>query len=134
VAASRYTPADDTRIPTGEIATVEDSIYDLRVMAELATRSYDHNFVPEGVPGEIRALAKLYSPDSGVRLSVHSTQPALQVYTGDSLNAPFTPRQGIALEAQHYPDAPNQKGFPSARLMPGETYRQQTIYEFTLEP
>jgi len=131
VAASRYTPVDDMQIPTGEIATVEDSAFDLRVMAELAERSYDHNFVPDGAPGEIRALARLYSPDSGVGLSVHSTQPALQVYTGDFLNAPFTPRQGIALEAQHYPDAPNQKDFPSASLLPGETYRQQTIYEFT---
>ncbi len=132
VAASRYTPVDEMQIPTGEIASVDDSIFDLRIMAELATRSFDHNFVPEGKAGEIRVLAKLYSPDSGVGLSVHSTQSALQVYTGDSLNTPFIARQGIALEAQNFPDAPNQKGFPSARLAPGETYRQQTIYEFTL--
>jgi aldose 1-epimerase len=120
------------QIPTGEIASVDDSIFDLRIMAELATRSYDHNFVSDGEAGEIRVFANLYSPDSGVGLSVHSTQPALQVYTGDSLNTPFIARQGIALEAQNFPDAPNQKGFPSARLAPGETYRQQTIYEFTL--
>jgi len=131
VAASRYTPVDDAQIPTGEIAAVDDLIFDLRVMTELATRSYDHNFVAEGEAGEIRVLANLYSPDSGVGLSVHSTQPALQVYTGDFLNTPFIARQGIALEAQNFPDAPNQKGFPSASLLPGETYRQQTIYEFT---
>lgn len=131
VAASRYTPVDEMQIPTGEILAVDDSIFDLRVMAELATRSFDHNFVPEGEAGEIRVVAKLYSPDSGVGLSVHSTQSALQVYTGDSLNTPFIARQGIALEAQNFPDAPNQKGFPSARLAPGETYRQQTVYEFT---
>jgi len=132
VAASRYTPVDEMQIPTGEIASVDGTTLDLRVMAELATRSFDHNFVPEGEAGEIRVLAKLYSPDSGVGLSVHSTQSALQVYTGDSLNTPFIARQGIALEAQNFPDAPNQKGFPSARLAPGETYRQQTVYEFTL--
>jgi len=132
VAASRYTPVDEMQIPTGEIASVDDSIFDLRVMAELVTRSYDHNFVSDGEAGEIRVLANLYSPDSGVGLSVHSTQAALQVYTGDSLNTPFIARQGIALEAQNFPDAPNQKSFPSARLAPDETYRQQTIYEFTL--
>jgi aldose 1-epimerase len=130
VAADRYTPVDGMRIPTGEIAAVNNSPFDLRVMAPLAEKSYDHNFVPGGEPGELRVLAELYSPDSGVGLSVHSTQPALQVYTGDFLDAPFAPRQGIALEAQHFPDAPNQKGFPSARLEPGEIYRQQTIYEF----
>lgn len=131
VAADRYTPVDETRIPTGEIAAVNNSPFDLRVRAPLTEKSYDHNFVPGGQPGELRLLAELYSPDSGVGLSVHSTQPALQVYTGDFLDAPFVPRQGIALEAQHFPDAPNQGGFPSARLEPGETYRQQTIYEFT---
>jgi len=132
VAASRYTPVDEMQIPTGEIASVDDSIFDLRIMAELATRSFDHNFVSDGEAGEIRVLANLYSPDSGVGLSVHSTQSALQVYTGDFLDTPFATRQGIALEAQNFPDSPNQKGFPSARLAPGETYRQQTIYEFTL--
>jgi len=131
VAADRYTPVDETRIPTGEIAAVNNSPFDLRVMAPLAERSYDHNFVPGGEPGELRVLAELYCPYSGVGLSVYSTQPALQVYTGDFLDSPFAPRQGIALEAQQFPNAPNQKGFPSARLEPGETYRQQTIYEFT---
>lgn len=131
VAASRYTPVDESQIPTGEIAPVDDSAFDLRVMSALAQRSFDHNFAPDGGPGEIRLLAELHSPDSGVGLSVHSTQPGLQVYTGDFLAAPFSPRQGIALEAQGFPDAPNQVGFPSASLLPGETYRQQTIYEFT---
>jgi aldose 1-epimerase len=131
VAASRYAPVDDVQIPTGEFATVDDSVFDLRVMAELATRSFDHSFLPDAKAGDIRLLANLYSPNSGVGLSVHSTQPALQVYTGDALDTPFSPRQGIALEAQNLPDAPNQKGFPSASLLPGETYRQRTIYEFT---
>ena len=77
-------------------------------------------------------MAELYSPESGVGLTVRSTQSAMQVYTGDFLETPFSPRLGIALEAQNFPDAPNQNGFPSAILEPGDTYRQRTIYEFTL--
>jgi aldose 1-epimerase len=130
VAANRYTPVDENGIPTGEMAGVDNSIFDLRESTPLAGRSYDHNFVPTGEAGKLRELAELFSPDSGLRLKVRSTQPALQVYTGDHLDAPFSPRQGIALEAQRFPDAPNQKGFPSAVLVPGEIYREQTIYEF----
>ena len=54
----------------------------------------------------------------------------MQVYTGEGLGAPFGPRSGIALEAQNFPDAPNNPDFPSATLLPGQTYRRQTIYEF----
>jgi aldose 1-epimerase len=132
LAADRVTLVDETGIPTGEIAAVENSDFDLREMAALRDRSFDHNFVPEGVAGKLRPMAELYSPQSGVGLTVRSTQPGMQVYTGDFLDAPFSPRQGIALEAQNFPDAPNQNGFPSAILEPGDTYRQQTIYEFML--
>jgi len=132
LAADRYTPADETGIPTGEIAAVENTAFDLREMALLRDRSFDHNFVPKGTAGKLRVMAELYSPQSGVGLTVRSTQEGIQVYTGEFLDTPFSPRQGIALEAQNFPDAPNQVGFPSAILEPGDTYRQQTIYEFTL--
>jgi aldose 1-epimerase len=130
--ADRYTPVDEMAIPTGEIATVENTAFDLREMAPLRDRSFDHNFVAEGAAGKLRVMAELYSPESGVGLRVRSTQPGMQVYTGDFLDTPFLPRSGIALEAQNFPDAPNQNGFPSAILEPGDTYRQQTTYEFTL--
>lgn len=132
LAADRYTPVDETAIPTGDIAAVENTLFDLREMAPLRDRSFDHNFVPDGAAGKLRVMAELYSPESGVGLTVRSTQSAMQVYTGDFLETPFSPRLGIALEAQNFPDAPNQNGFPSAILEPGDTYRQRTIYEFTL--
>jgi aldose 1-epimerase len=130
VVADRYTPVDKSGIPTGELASVQDTLFDLRQPVALAGKTFDHNFELRGEPGMLREAAALYSPDSGVGLSVRTTQPGLQVYTGDHLDQPFAPRRGVALEAQNFPDAPNQGGFPSAILRPGEVYRQQTIYEF----
>jgi len=130
VVADRYTPVDQVKIPIGEIASVDDTPFDLREVTTLESRVFDHNFVPAGASGELRPVAELYSPRSEIGLLVHSTQPGLHVYTGDALSTPFVSRQGIALEAQNFPDAPNQPGFPSACLNPGETYRQMTIYEF----
>lgn len=131
VFADQFTPVDDSGIPTGEISSVEASFFDLRKQAALETKCFDHNFVISGRAGQLRPAAELYSPNSGVGLSVRTTQPGLQIYTGDHLDAPFAPRMGIALEAQNFPDAPNQAGFPAACLAPGETYRQQTVYEFS---
>jgi aldose 1-epimerase len=127
--ADFYTPADSTGIPTGEIRSVAASKFDLRDGSALANQ-FDHNFVLRDAGGELRDAAELYSADSGIRLRLQTTQPGLQLYTGDSLRAPFTARQGVCLEAQNYPNAPNQPGFPSASLAAGETYRQRTIYEF----
>jgi aldose 1-epimerase len=127
--ADFYTPADSSGIPTGEVRSVAASKFDLRAEVSLANQ-FDHNFVLRDAGGELRDAAELYSPDSGIRMRLQTTQPGLQLYTGDSLRLPFAPRQGVCLEAQNYPNAPNQPGFPSASLAAGETYRQRTIYEF----
>lgn len=129
--ADTYTPLDSTRIPTGEIASVADTEFDLRTLTKVDGRVYDNNFVlkPEGY--EPQLAATLCSPESGLQLDLLTTQPALQLYTADYLEAPFAPRQGICLEAQGFPNAPNQPGFPSARLAAGSTYRQRTIYRFS---
>lgn len=131
VSATSYTPVSETGIPTGEIRSVEGTAFDLRNQTSLEAKTLDHNFVVDGKIGQLRQAAELYCPESEVGLSVHTTQHGLQAYTGEHLDKPFVTRQGIALEAQNFPDAPNHPGFPSARLMPGETYRQQTVYEFT---
>lgn len=131
VHAARYTPIDSAEIPTGEICEVRNSTFDLRCAQELGKRRFDINYVMDNEIGELRLAAEVYSPDSGIRLKVHTTQPGLQLYTGDNLGAPFAPRQGLCLEAQNFPDAPNQPGFPSARLYPGMSYRHQTVYEFS---
>jgi len=76
-------------------------------------------------------MAVLSSAQSGRQLEVFSTQPGLQLYTGNFLAAPFTPRQGLCLEAQGWPDAINQLGFPSTLLKAGELYQQLIVYKFS---
>ena len=134
--ATMYTPVSASKIPSGSIAPVTGTQYDFTRPRHLhdgvsgVGRVLDTNFVLSDSGGELREAATLYSPASGIRLVVHTTQPGLQVYTGDGLGEPFCPRQGICLEAQNFPDAPNEPRFPSAVLRPGDTYRQRTILEF----
>jgi len=124
-----YTPVSDRLIPTGEIASLEGSALDYSDWKALGDAAIDHNFVlPE--EGKLRRAASLRLRAAQLQLDVFTTQPALQVYTGDGLNTPFAPRSGICLEAQGFPDAPNQPNFPNIVLEPGATYRQRTIYQF----
>ena len=132
--AVSYTPKDAAQIPTGEVREVRSSKFDLRRPTMLRQGSrrlrFDDNFVLCGEAGRLRRAAEFYSPDSGVGVRLHTTQAGLQLYTGDHLTSPFRPRQGLCLEAQAFPNAPNEAGFPSARLAAGDVYRQRTIYEF----
>jgi aldose 1-epimerase len=138
IEADQFTPVDGDLIPTGEIREVEATSFDLRRRTALRTssseggqsRQFDHNFVLRNGDGMQRKVASLASPQSGLTMHLHTTQPALQLYTGDYLTVPFQPRAGLCLEAQRFPDAPNQPDFPSARLTPGDIYQQRTIYEF----
>ena len=130
VDASAYTPLDEAMVPTGDVDDVTGTPFDLRRWQRLGHRSFDQNFVLNGSGDEPRLAAQLRCPASDLTLSVLTTQPGLQVYTGDFLADPFEPRQGICFEAQGFPDAPNQPGFPPTRLSAGETYRQTTIYRF----
>ena len=132
--ASGYTPANDRQIPTGSIASLSETTdkgddLDFRDWRAVRDQAIDHNFVlVEG--SKLREAASLRLDKTNLQLDVLSTQPALQVYTGDGLAAPFSPRAGICLEAQGFPDAPNQPAFPSILLEPGQTYRQRTVYRF----
>ena len=136
--ADYFTPADDSQIPNGEIRGVGGSDFDLRQMTPIFRSTpkgerklqSDHNFVLSRRADRLRKVAELYCPDSGIGLRLHTTQPGLQFYTGDNLSDPFRARQGLCLEAQGFPDAPNQTAFPSARLAPGEIYQHRTVYEF----
>lgn len=130
VHSNAYTPVDDMMVPTGQRLDVAGSGYDLQEQQLLGSRRLDSNFVLEKSGERLRLAAELLSKKTALQLNVLTTQPALQVYTGDYLDRPFKPRQGICLEAQGFPDAPNQPGFPSTRLDAGETYRQKTIYRF----
>lgn len=140
--ADAYTVQDEDVLPTREIRCVVGTPYDLRQGVVLEERfgalagppyaldGFDQNFALAGGGQEPVRAASLYGPRSGIRMNLYSTQPGMQFYTGQHLGPPFAPRAGLCLEAQRFPDAPNQPGFPSALLRPGEVYRQRTVYAF----
>ncbi|WP_435252677.1 aldose epimerase family protein [Streptomyces tendae] len=132
LAASWITPVDAGLIPTGGLDDVTDTRFDFRRARKVGS-GYDHNFVlDKGVTGTAEEIAELYDPASGRVLTVATTEPGLQLYTADHLGEPFAPGDGIALETQHFPDSPNRPGFPSTVLRPGEVFRSETVYGFSV--
>ncbi|MFJ9818398.1 aldose epimerase family protein [Streptomyces sp. NPDC101151] len=132
IAASRYTPADADLIPTGALEDVSGSRFDFRTARRVGS-GYDQNFVlDKGVTETAQEVAELHDPVSGRVLTVATTEPGLQLYTADHLTAPFAPGDGIALETQHFPDSPNHPDFPSTELRPGEVFRSETVYGFSV--
>jgi len=136
VNASRYTPVDDTAIPTGELAPVSGTRFDFTRPRELGD-GYDHNLVLDDAP----VAAVLTEPSSGRALTIVTDQPGIQVYSGNFLDGtlhgasgrPYVRGAGVALETQHFPDSPNRPAFPSTVLRPGETYRTTTALRFTTD-
>ncbi|MFC9050462.1 aldose epimerase family protein [Streptomyces anthocyanicus] len=132
LAASRITPVDAGLIPTGGLDDVTDTRFDFRRARKVGS-GYDHNYVTDkGVTEAAEKVAELYDPASGRVLTVATTEPGLQLYTADHLGEPFAPGDGIALETQHFPDSPNRPGFPSTVLRPGEVFRSETVYGFSV--
>ncbi|MGW4545861.1 aldose epimerase family protein [Streptomyces violaceorubidus] len=132
LAASRITPVDAGLIPTGALQDVTDTRFDFRRARKIGL-GYDHNFVlDKGVTATAEEVAELYDPASGRVLTVATTEPGLQLYTADHLGEPFAPGDGVALETQHFPDSPNRPGFPSTVLRPGEVFRSETVYGFSV--
>lgn len=142
LSASEYTPVDRHMIPTGERASVEGSTFDLRRDVLLGNclsasdpqirlaNGFDQNFIVDGSGASPRFVGRVRSPGSGIQMSLYSNQPGVQFYTGNFLDAPFTPYQAFCLETQQFPDAPNQPGFPNTILRPGESYLSQTRFQF----
>ncbi|HUO22115.1 MAG TPA: aldose epimerase family protein [Caulobacteraceae bacterium] len=153
IAADRYTPVDAGLIPTGELRPVAGTAFDFRTPhaigsrlhdgAEpqlLIARGYDHNFVlNDGGAAKPKLAMRLEDPASGRVLELLTTEPGLQIYTGNFLDGTVAGKDGyiyrqsdsICLEPQHFPDSPNQPAFPSTRLDPGQTYRQVSVFRFT---
>ncbi|MFE8923504.1 aldose epimerase family protein [Streptomyces rochei] len=132
IAASRFTPVDGDLIPAGAPADVADTRFDFRRARKVGS-GYDHNFVlDKGVTDTAVEVAELYEPASGRVLTVATTEPGLQLYTADHLGEPFAPGDGVALETQHFPDSPNRPEFPSTVLRPGEAFRSETVYGFSV--
>lgn len=132
VDAARFTPVDGHLIPTGALDDVAGTRFDFRQPRKVGA-GYDHNFVlDKGVTAGPVEVAELHDPASGRVLTVSTTEPGLQLYTGDHLSEPFAPGDGIALETQHFPDSPNRPEFPSTELRPGQVYRSETVYAFSV--
>jgi aldose 1-epimerase len=148
ILADRYTPVDETLIPTGELAPVEGTPFDFRKPTAIGARinsehpqvqfgrGYDHNWVLARAAGGLSLAAEVYEPKSGRTLQVSTTEPGLQFYAGNFLDGTITGkdariyrhRYGFCLETQHFPDSPNKASFPSTTLRPGTTYRTRTVF------
>ena len=137
LASEAYTEPDSSLIPTGRILPVDGTRFDFRAPRPL-TESFDHNFVL-GAPGELREAAELWSPDTGICMTVLTDMPGIQLYTGGAMSsrrgkngAALAPGAGLCLETQFYPDSPNRPEFPSALLRAGERYEHTTIWRFSV--
>ena len=152
--ADYYVPTDAASIPTGEIASVAGTPFDLRkptlIGADIDAQNeqlqsaggYDHCWVLNGSTGELRPAARIEDSRSGRVLTVMTTEPGVQFYTGNFLDGSrvgpsgraYVRRSGLCLETQHFPDSPNHANFPSTELRPGETRQSETIFAFTTVP
>jgi aldose 1-epimerase len=151
IEADGYTPVGRGLIPTGQVASVADTPLDFRTFTAIGARinnpneqllfgkGYDHNWVLRNRGGKIAKAAELYDPASGRVMTIFTDQPGLQFYSGNFLDGSvigknsiaYQHRTGLCLETQAFPDTPNKPQFPSVTLMPGQVYRQTTIYQFS---
>jgi aldose 1-epimerase len=149
--ASRFTPVNETLIPTGGFAEVKGTPFDFRKPARIGDRidadheqirrgrGYDHNFMLEPAKGKPVPAATVYEPRSGRVLEVLTAEPGVQFYSGNFLNgtevgkggAVYRRRNGFCLETQHFPNSPNQPAFPDCILRPVAVYESSTVYRFT---
>jgi len=154
--ANRFTPVDATLIPTGALHPVAGTPFDFTSPTPIGARidadhpqiayggGYDHNFVLDrSAAGKdsLALAARVVEPQTGRVMTVHTTEPGVQFYTGNFLDGSLTGKDGavydrhygFCLETQHFPDSPNQSNFPSTILQPGETYRSRTIFTFSTQ-
>ncbi len=151
--ASVYLPTDETLIPLGEPDPVAGTPMDFqefkKIGAEIKAdfpalkygKGYDNCFMINGYePGQLQAAAKLHAPESGRLLEVFTTQPAVQIYTGNWLagcpvakcGRSYFDYEGVAIECQHCPDSPNKPEYPTTVLRPGETFEEAIIWQFSV--
>ncbi|HMT13988.1 MAG TPA: aldose epimerase family protein [Aestuariivirga sp.] len=136
IEADQMLPLTAAKIPTGEIADVAGTRFDFRTPRPIGA-AYDAGFVLRGKRGEMKRACRLRDPASGRGMEVWCTEALLQIYTADHWGpampgkaGPLMAHQGLALEAQNFPDAPNHPAFPSARLDPGATYHHRIEWRF----
>jgi aldose 1-epimerase len=146
LAASRFTPVDETLIPTGELRSVAQSPFDFRQTRRMSAAGpaddpqlalgggYDHNFVID--TDTSAPAARLTDPESARWMTIQTTEPGIQLYAGQGLSETgkggrqYGAHAGLALETQHFPDSPNQPAFPTTLLRPGELFTSRSTYRF----
>jgi aldose 1-epimerase len=152
--ADKSTPViDNSMIPTGEIKDIRGTALDFTEPHPIGERidddneqivhglGYDFNYVINKEPGEMAFAASVFEPESGRFMEVYTNEPGIQLYTGNFLDGsetgnsgkPYNKRTGFCLETQHYPDSPNQPGFPPTLVRPGEVYKSATVYKFSVK-
>ena len=151
--AKKFTPVDESLIPTGEMPTVAGTPFDFTTSKAIGRDigqqneqlvfglGYDHNWIlnKDGKEGELSLAAQVHEPSSGRVMEIYTTEPGIQFYCGNFLDGrlkgksgkPYVHRGGFCLETQHFPDSPNQPNFPSTILKPGETYDSKTVFKFS---
>ncbi len=154
IPADRYTPVDSALIPTGELAPVAGTPLDFHNPTAIGARiddkfeqmrlagGYDHNYVLNGKMGVMQEAARVVEPTSGRVLTVETTQPGVQFYSGNFLDGTlkgkhghvYNKHAGFCLETQHFPDSPNHPKFPTSELKPGQTYHNVTTFGFSTAP
>jgi len=148
--AHKFTPIDAGSIPTGEIRDVAGSDFDFTKPVKLGPRlssaepqiaskkGLDHNFVIDGAPGRLRIAARMSDPASGRVMEIWTTQPGMQVYSGNSvrpkvaLDKGYVPHGAMSFQTQHYPDSPNHPNFPSTELTPDKPFHEVTEFRFPM--
>ncbi|HLE01758.1 MAG TPA: aldose epimerase family protein [Bdellovibrionota bacterium] len=153
--AKRFTPVDETLIPTGKLQSVKKSPMDFTKSHQIGERiaqlkgnpekgnpgGYDHNYVLNNGTGKLAPAARVREPNSGRVMEISTTEPGIQFYSGNFLDGTLKGKGGVVyqkhagfcLETDHFPDSVNQPKFPSVILRPGKTYTQTTIHKFSVE-
>lgn len=147
LAADHFLAVDEGLIPTGELTPVAGTPYDFSAPHKIGERineieadpqGYDHCYALRGQAGGLALAARVKDPVTGRVMEIYTTQPGIQLYTGNFLdgsegNGGFNQHEAFCLETQHYPDSPNQPDFPTTILQPGETFHQVTVHKFSAE-
>ena len=151
--ADTYLPTDETNIPYGDAEYVKNTPMDFRTPFAIGERieedfqqlifgkGYDHTYILNKKDDELSFCAKAVSPKSGIAMDVFTTEPGVQLYTGNWMTGEFTAKNGqrypmrsaFCLETQHFPDSINQPQYPTVALRPGETFKSQTLFKFYID-
>jgi len=145
--ADRYLPVDDTLIPEGPLAPVKGTPMDFTQPTAIGLRiaqvkgGYDHCYVlNKRKAGEMSLAARVVEPRSGRTMEIYTTQPGIQLYSGNFLDGSlksagvvYEKHHGFCLETEHFPDSPNRPEYPSTILRPGETYHEVTVHKFGVQ-